>query len=104
MPLGNEALFRAVNEEIETLSEQGERPIDPLRLVCECSEPTCTTTLDILFGDYEDVRGHPLWFRVIPGHEDPAVEHVVARHSGYIVVAKDRPATARIAARTDPRG
>jgi hypothetical protein len=45
----------------------------------------------------------PAHFAVVPGHEAPEVEEVVARRDGYDVVNKDEGMPRRIAEVTDPR-
>jgi hypothetical protein len=84
----NEALFRAVNEEIDDQRESGgRRPY-----VCECVDPGCTQTIELTRPEYQAVRANADRFVVAPGHVLPEVEHVVATSSGYAVVEKDVPA------------
>ena len=52
--------------------------------------------------DYEAVRRAPTHFALLAGHEDQAVEDVVSRGDGYLVVA-NYGAAATVARRTDPR-
>jgi hypothetical protein len=52
--------------------------------------------------EYELVRGDPLHFLVLPGHELEDVEDVVERGDGFTVVRK-RDGAAQVAAATDPR-
>ena len=52
--------------------------------------------------EYEDVRGEPTDFAVLPGHEIPDLEEVVARNEAFLVVRKKAGAAA-VAAELDPR-
>jgi hypothetical protein len=81
----NEQLFRHVNEEAVRESLQG--PVPPeLQLVCECTDRDCRHTLTMATAEYEWVRQNPRRFVVLPGHEAPAVEQVVERFDGYVIV------------------
>lgn len=83
----NEALFRAVNEEIDdNRSTPGKRAY-----VCECVDPDCARTIELDAGEYETVRASPDRFVVAPGHVLPEVEHVVASAAAYTIVEKDVP-------------
>jgi hypothetical protein len=53
--------------------------------------------------EYEEVRRNPRHFAILPGHDDPEIEVVVARNERFAVVEKTDPQAARIAAREDPR-
>jgi hypothetical protein len=52
--------------------------------------------------EYERIRSAPTHFVVLPGHEIPAVERVVERTGGYVVVKKLGHA-GEVAQETDPR-
>lgn len=82
----NEDLFREVNEAIA----KGLWPGDshPARFRCECAALRCNETVELSRGEYEEVRGHPRQFVVLPGHEQHELEEVVARRPGYVVVVK----------------
>jgi hypothetical protein len=100
----NEAVFRHVNEQIESLqakfavSEQA-----PLYLVCECDRLDCTEPIHIGFEAYERVRSDPTQFIVLPGHEDPKVEDIVDTGAGCLIVRKHPGDPAAVARETDPR-
>jgi hypothetical protein len=100
----NETLFRSVNEEIEKLglveSESEERLAT---FVCECSDGSCADQVQLTRAEYEEVRSESRWFAVAPGHVTPEVEHVVRSTDRYLIVEKDTPGAAEIAATTDPR-
>src|ERR1700709_140432 len=99
----NEAVFRAVNEEIggltAGLAEISDRN---LHIVCECGDLLCTKPLVVPLARYEQVRADARSFFIVPGHEKPSVEDVVEESSGYSIVRK-RPEAAQIAEETDPR-
>ena len=82
----NEALARRMNEGAEF-----RRPRNgglPHAFICECVRADCTQPLDLDIGEYVYVRSHPRRFVVLPGHEEPDIESVVAVYSGYVVVQK----------------
>jgi 5-bromo-4-chloroindolyl phosphate hydrolysis protein len=98
----NEALFREVNEQIDTLNEIGPQA-DVFPVVCECGSNACAETIRIGRADYEAVRLHPDTFLIKPGHEFDDVETVVEMHADYAVVAK-KPGEPRLMAEvSDPR-
>jgi hypothetical protein len=99
----NEAVFREVNERIEELAETFELGSAPLDLICECGDATCAQPISMTRKEYEELRSEPHHFAVYPGHETPDVESVVARLSGYDVVAKHEGVPEQVAEQTDPR-
>ena len=99
----NEALFREVNEQVDSLSErQRSGAAQELLFICECSDDRCTERVTVPRAVYEDVRANPRRFLVVPGH-DQAFEHVVDRTERYAIVEKEGPA-GDVAEQTDPRG
>ena len=64
----NEALFRTVNEEIESLS-RGIAAVGGriMHIVCECGDLACTERLAVQVGDYERIRREPALFFIRPG-------------------------------------
>jgi hypothetical protein len=99
----NEAVFRAVNEEIESLTIGLAQISDKtLHLVCECGDLLCTKQLAVPVAVYEQVRSDASSFLIIPGHEKPSVEDVVGETRHYSIVRKHSDA-ARIAQETNPR-
>lgn len=82
----NEAVFREVNERITdiTLAQEGRRAA----VLCECSDPSCTATIDIHLDEYEAVRRGATRFALVEGHDDPTIERVVERTDRFIVVEK----------------
>ena len=100
----NEAVFREVNERIESLAETFDLKTQSLDLICECGDATCVERITITAAEYEEIRSEAHQVAVHPGHEYPDVESVVARLKGYDVVRKNRGAPKQIAEQTDPRG
>jgi hypothetical protein len=82
----NEQVFRAVNDEVEALEHH--YGTSSGRFVCECSDIRCADTIELPLAEYERVRVDPRRYVVLPGHETGAVEDVVERYDGYVVVRK----------------
>jgi hypothetical protein len=99
----NEALFRTINEEIEKLEHAAPFPQDDVTIVCECGDLLCDRRFAVPVSAYEDVRADASLFFVLPGHEKPDVEDVVARTDAYFVVRKHPGGPERLAEATDPR-
>jgi hypothetical protein len=97
----NETLFREVNERIEAGQWPTERG-DPAAFRCECGSLGCNRLVELTLEDYERVRASPTHFLLAAGHEIPAIERVVEREAGYVVVEKAGDA-ADVAEETDPR-
>ena len=100
----NEALFRALNESLETkVHGRLMQPQSELRgFVCECGDATCVEIVRMTTIDYEAIRRDPCLFFVRPGHEAPDVEDVVRREEVFLVVRKHEE-VADIVRSTDPR-
>ena len=102
----NEALYREVNEEIAEVAghlfAEGDEPIT-FRFVCECCSVTCVEQVALRLDEYRSVRSEGCWFVVVPGHELPAIERVVERREGYLVVEKTDPNAKEAALASDPR-
>lgn len=99
----NEAVFRAVNEEIEALADRFGLTGETLDLICECGSASCAERIRVPHDDYLDLRADPATFAVVPGHEIPDVEDVVADRGEYVVVRKKEGGPATLAELTDPR-
>jgi hypothetical protein len=85
----NEAMYRAVNREIEQASEQtGRGGDDQLEVLCECGEDGCSSTLALTITEYDQTHRQRDRFVVAPGHEDPEIERIVTRNEHYLVVDK----------------
>ena len=83
----NEALFREVNERVETLAHQL-GPNVPYEFLCECANAECTFRLTLPLKVYESVRADPQRFLVLPLHYTPEVEDLVLKEDAYWVVRK----------------
>ena len=83
----NETIFRDVNEQLERGHDrfglEGAQ-----EFLCECGDAGCADRLSLTLAEYEQLRSHPRRFAVVPGHEIPGTEEVVAHHAGYAVVEK----------------
>jgi hypothetical protein len=97
----NEALFRALNENIRGLAS-GLRGREPFEFICECATSGCFERLSLTLEEYERIRQDGTHFLLAKGHEDIAIEQVVARSDGYVVVEKDGVA-GLVADEGDPR-
>jgi hypothetical protein len=84
----NQAMFRAVNENITQLNSAHGAVADRYAIACECADASCLEMLEISPDEYAAVRRHPRRFPVLPGHVYPNVERVVAEREGYVVVEK----------------
>jgi hypothetical protein len=99
----NEAVFREVNERIEGMHEASSAGAEErIDFLCECGNEECTETVAMTLAEYEEVRSDATHFVVLPGHEQPEIEHVTDANSRFRVVRK-HPEEAEIAQRTDPR-
>jgi hypothetical protein len=101
----NEALFRQVNEKIQEVGERlGSTEEEPAHeLLCECGNSNCTEQVSISPEAYQRIRSDPALFFIVPGHDVPEVEVVMAEAASYQIVRK-RPGTPEdIAEATDPR-
>jgi hypothetical protein len=98
----NEALYREVNEQIEAVSHNLSPDDRAMEFLCECDRPDCREKVNVTRGEYESVRAVSTHFIVLPGHQDPKIEHVAVPNERYLVVEKEGEA-AREAEATDPR-
>jgi hypothetical protein len=84
----NEALFRNANERMAAWEERG-RDESVEFYFCECADPDCRQKVQLRGSDYEQVRSNSCHFFVVPGHEIPDVETVIATREGWVVIEKD---------------
>jgi len=82
----NESRARRINEAVEY--ERPRNGDSGERFVCECVREGCMEALDLELDEYVRVRSHPRRFIVLDGHDEPAIESVVAVYPGYVVVEK----------------
>jgi hypothetical protein len=97
-----EALFRDVNERIAETVERFDA--EEAVFVCECADQECAERVGATLEEYEEVRAHGDRFLLVPGHEDPSVERVVAQPRPRLaIVKKVNSVVARTVRRLDPR-
>ena len=100
----NEALYRSVNEKIESISRAFALSVEEqLRVICECGLFDCAEQIEVPIGTYERVRSDPTLFIVVPGHELPEVEVVAEQQESFTIVCKNKAEGRSVAIRTDPR-
>lgn len=97
----NEAVFREINERIEQGSWPGESD-RAIAFRCECARLGCNQMLELPPEEYERIRAHPRRFLIVPGHEMPTSETVVAKTPLYVVIEKKGQA-GELAEASDPR-
>ena len=98
----NEVYFRQRNENMQQgiddlknlAHEQGhdsfiDQSDSSLHFYCECSDENCRERVVVHPSDYDKIHKYRDRFIVVPGHEVPEIEHVVAKTHGYYVVEKD---------------
>jgi hypothetical protein len=83
----NQALFRAVNGQIEQIAE-GNATVSPINFLCECASPDCGAYIELAQGEYEAIRQDPTHFFVLPDHVFPEVETILDDRGRYVVVEK----------------
>ena len=84
----NQALFRAVNEQVTSVNEAFASITGTFAIACECADTTCIETLHISPDEYAEIRSNPRHFAVLPGHIYPEVEKVIRTSGQYVVVEK----------------
>jgi hypothetical protein len=100
--VGNETRSREINEWIdEANQDRGAGAEDPY--VCECSDGSCTATIRLTHGEYEEVRGYGTHFAIAHDHESPELDLMVSERVGFAIVRKLPGFPARLAAASDPR-
>ncbi len=100
----NEAIYRQVNERIESLNRGVAEISDgTMHIVCECGDLHCADPVVVPLDKYEQIRSDATLFFVRPGHEILDIESVVETTTGYEVVRKRAGTPAEVAKETDPR-
>jgi hypothetical protein len=103
----NEDLFRQVNDRIEELSTEAEaQGIAPEGLIefhCECGREGCSERVRLTVEEYQGVRADNDRFALVPGHETPEMEVVVAVEDRFVVVDKLPEAEPLVGADGKPR-
>jgi hypothetical protein len=91
----NEEAFRGINERIDEGAQKHD--VDtPQPFHCECDDAGCVGKIEMRPSEYERIVAHRYRFVLMPGHEDAAVERVIARHENYVVAEKIGEARERI--------
>ena len=83
----NQSMFRAINNRL-TRDDLVAEITGGHMIACECADPMCVQTLAISTAQYQEVRGEPRRFAVLPGHVYPDVEIVISESGAYLVVEK----------------
>lgn len=84
----NESVFRELNEGLESSVHRDRAPLEYAGFVCECGDGECDATVRLQLATYEEIRRDDRLFFLVPGHEVPDAEDVVAEGDGYLVVRK----------------
>jgi hypothetical protein len=84
----NELRFRAINERLNADLERHEVADGLITFVCECGHSDCTQPLELTGEEYARSREDPMIFLVVPGHEIPDAETVLAKTERYAAVRK----------------
>ena len=102
-----EATMRDVNESIERGRWPGDEDT-PVGFRCECARVGRNRLVELTVRQYEHIRSHPRRFVVVPGHELPDVEMVVATgratSSWRSEIRPERARSRATVAIDDPRG
>jgi len=93
----NEAIYRSINEKIESLNEAFGTLAETMAVICECPRLECAEQIQLEISTYEHVRADPTNFVVATGHEVLDVETIVERHEGFTIVRKNPGEAAEIA-------
>ena len=96
----NEALFREVNERIESITT---RP-DPMltEFLCECGDGDCREYVKLTNEEYSGVRRKsPAHFFVKPGHVIVEIEQVVGGESDRYEIVRKLGEAAEVAKKLD---
>jgi hypothetical protein len=98
----NEAAARDVNEQIEQ-AHQGDPPDRRITIACECALNSCDRSIEITMAEYQQVRGDPRRFAIVPEHFIGDIEAIVDENDRFAVVAKRLGTPADVAIEQDPR-
>jgi hypothetical protein len=66
--LGDESLFREINDRIDLLAPDLYEDGAALDYICECSDPRCADPVALTRAEFGEVRDHPGWIITTPGH------------------------------------
>jgi hypothetical protein len=96
-----EALFRDVNERIAESAERFDA--ERTQFICECADPNCTHRVEATLNEYEQVRADGATFMLLPGHDEPDIERVVANKGRFHIVEKVQQKVRQVVLRLNPR-
>jgi hypothetical protein len=88
----NEARFRAINERLNADLERHDIASGLIPFVCECGMSECTQPVELTCEEYTRGRKDPMVFMIVPGHEIPDTETVLAMTERYAAVRKNAEA------------
>jgi hypothetical protein len=91
----NEDIFRQINQRIDEGAEQ-HHVASALPFHCECSDLTCTETIELDPATYDTIAANPLHFIVKPKHQVDEIEKIIAEHEAFYVVEKIGGARAEV--------
>ena len=97
----NETRSRDINEKIDESNESEAGTAKPF--VCECSDGSCTSMIDLTHLEYEEVRAHGTHFAIATDHESPDLDLMVSERGGFAIIQKLPGLPARLANASDPR-
>jgi hypothetical protein len=84
----NEAMFREINERLESRIQTFASGNAELTILCECAGADCTERIRLSPEAYAAVREDGRQFLLRPGHERLDIEEVVERNDEYEVIRK----------------
>ena len=84
----NEALFREVNETVQTLVLPSDDESGLHDFFCECSDVECTIRVKLSHSEYETARSEGTRFIVACGHQRLDIERIVLEHDRFLLVEK----------------
>jgi hypothetical protein len=100
----NQGTFREANERLEQVArdliDADDASLVPF--LCECPRRECMAVVLTTLAEYEQVRAVPEQGLARIGHEDPSIEHIVARNDRFLVTKKVG-AAGEVHRETDPR-
>ena len=99
----NEAASRKTNEEIEQ-AHHDDPPGRRMSIACECALKSCDRIIEITMAEYQEIRGDPRQFAIVPEHFIGDIERIVSENDRFAVVAKRAGTPADVVTETDPRG
>lgn len=92
-----EAIFRQVNENVESLNRAFGELTGDFTVVCECANEECLEQILMQREDYERIRADATQFIVRPGHSVFEIEAVVEEGQEWLIVRKRPGAPERLA-------